>query len=113
MIAAQRSAGWLGGCSAPWRGARGIALACRERRERRGTRGPSARLWPPRFEHVQVDSFVCDLSWSPVANAACFMNESGELGLWQLPVPPHLPPAFGDLEAAAATPVAESTPAVV
>ena len=42
----------------------------------------------------------------------CFTTEGGELGLWQTPVPGHKPPPYGDAEAAAAAPVASSTPAL-
>ena len=71
----------------------------------------------PRSAHGPPPPRTPPCAFSPSFPAArlpqvSFTTESGELGLWQQPVPAHSPAPFGDVEAAAAAPVASSTPAL-
>ena len=47
--------------------------------------------------------------WSPKDNALAFMDDNGQLGLWQYPVPEHYPSPIGDKVSAGAVPIAAAS----
>ena len=53
------------------------------------------------LDRYRADSVPNDLMWSPKDNALAFLDENGQLGLWNAPVPAHLPSPTSDPQGAA------------
>ena len=51
------------------------------------------------------DATPCGLTWSPIGNSLAFLDDSGQLAMWAMPIPSHYPSPFGDADAVADPPI--------
>ena len=61
------------------------------------------------LDRYKADAPLSDLCWSPTDNALAFLDEAGQLALWQAPIPAHL--AAPNAAAATAATAAAAPPA--